>query len=342
MKVWLPVIRNFSGADVMMEELIAGLPKQGVQTEGRFYPHLLEFLPYSLLRPFLSGPDCDIVHTKAEYGWLFAVPGKPLVVHLAHSVFDRSYQPYKSAVQKVYHRFKLKNSIARSLRMADRVVTVSKYSAQEITRFFGRRDIDVIYNGVDTDFFRPAESPEGPGARLFFAGNCTRRKGFDLLPQILDRLPGGFVLEHTAGLRGCKKQLQHSAMRALGTLSRGDLLAAYRRCDILLFPSRLEGFGLPLAEAMACSKPVVCTNCSSLPELIDEGRGGFLCPPDDVDCFADRVRRLAGDPALRRRMGSYNRAKAERRFSLVRFVGEYARLYDEAASAQARRRAAIR
>jgi glycosyltransferase involved in cell wall biosynthesis len=92
---------------------------------------------------------------------------------------------------------------------------------------------------------------------------------------------------------------------------------AYQRSDILIFPSRLEGFGYPVAEAMACGKPVVCTNYASLPELVEEGQGGYLCPVDDVEAFAERIRHLGKEADLRRRMGRYNRARVERGFSLV-------------------------
>jgi hypothetical protein len=73
MRIRFPVIRNFSGADIYFERLAQGMAAQGWETELDFYPHLLEFMPYGALRPFLSAEqDCDLVHSKAEYGWLFA------------------------------------------------------------------------------------------------------------------------------------------------------------------------------------------------------------------------------------------------------------------------------
>lgn len=59
----------------------------------------------------------------------------------------------------------------------------------------------------------------------------------------------------------------------------------YNFCDILLLPSCREGFGYAVAEAMACGKPVICTNSSSLPELVMEGKGGFLCEQDNIEDF---------------------------------------------------------
>ena len=333
MKIRLPVIRNFSGADVYFQRLAGGLSDRNVTAALHFYPHLLEFLPYHGLAPFLAnGRDCHLIHTKAEYGWMFRVPGRPLIVKLAHSVFDPNYETYKNVWQRLHHSLKLWPSIARSLALADRIVTVSRFSAARITDAFGRRDIRVIYNGIDVALFQPAP-PSPPTAnqatRLLFIGNCTVRKGFDLLPPIMSRLGKGYVLEYTTGLRTAAKPSPHPTMRCLGYLSEAELVAAYQRCDILLTPSRLEGFGYPVAEAMACGKPVVCTDYSSLPELLDDGLGGYLCPRDDVDAFADRIRRLAGDRELRARMGVYNRAKAERQFSLARCVEEYIKLYQE-------------
>jgi len=106
----------------------------------------------------------------------------------------------------------------------------------------------------------------------------------------------------------------------------------YRNSDILLFPSVREGFGLVPAEAMSCGLPVVATNCSSLPELIDEGKGGFLCPLGDVNSFAGKINLLADNPELRHEMGNYNRAKVERMFTLDRMVDEYGKLFDEVLS----------
>lgn len=333
MKVQFPIISNLSGADVYFERLAQGLPAHGVETDLRMYPHLMEFLPYHALTPFFPTPgDGTLVHTKAEYGWLFAVPGKPLVVTVGHCVFDPVYKRYKGRLKRLYHNLKVKRNIAHSFAVADRIVTVSHSSAMCLTKCFGQHDVRVIYNGVDEDFFRPP-SPELPAAdgptRVFFAANCTVRKGYDLLAPILSRLGEGFVLELATGLRTRVRNLPHPAMRSLGGLKGVELLKAYQRCDIFLFPSRLEGFGYPVAEAMACGKPVVCTDCSSLPELIDEGRGGYLCPRDDVDAFADRIRQLARDPDLRAQMGAYNRAKVKQQFSLSHCLAQYAALYAE-------------
>ncbi|MFB3141086.1 MAG: glycosyltransferase family 4 protein, partial [Candidatus Acidiferrales bacterium] len=251
MKVFFPIITNFSGADIYFERLAAGLADQGWQPDLRRYPHIMEFLPYTALKPFLRpNRECTLVHTKAEYGWLFAVPQRPLVVTLAHSVFDPAYAGSKGLGKRLYHNLKLKGNIARSFARADRIVTVSHFSARSIAECFGRDDIRVIHNGVDESLFRPPTDNalrRDPPHRLLFVGNCTARKGFDLLPRILDRLGEGFLLEYTSGLRTRTSRPPHPAMRCLGQLRGAELVQAYQRSDIFLFPSRLEGFGYPVA-----------------------------------------------------------------------------------------------
>jgi glycosyltransferase involved in cell wall biosynthesis len=103
----------------------------------------------------------------------------------------------------------------------------------------------------------------------------------------------------------------------------------YQQHDILIAPTVREGFGLAIAEAMSCGLPVVASHCSAIPELIDEGKGGFLCPVGDVKAFAEKINLLADSPKLRREMGEYNRAKVEKMFTLDRMIKEYQDLFQE-------------
>jgi glycosyltransferase involved in cell wall biosynthesis len=80
-----------------------------------------------------------------------------------------------------------------------------------------------------------------------------------------------------------------------------DLVYLYNRAEALAQPSLLEGFGLPAVEAMACGVPVVYSRAGSLPEVV--GDAGLDVDPTDVDALAAAIRRLLGDPALRRDLG---------------------------------------
>lgn len=334
MKVFYPIVRTYAGGDVHIEELSRAIPGFGHEAIVSYYPHWLDFAPTLVQRHYRSRPEADLVHTKVEYGPAFAQADKPLLVNLAHLVFDPVYAPYRRWGQRVFHSLKLLSNIKWSLQRAQRLVAFSRAAREAYQRHFGRLEIQVVYIGVDEKRFRPLPNlaPEpGKRTRLFFAGNLSRRKGADLLPRILARLGEKFVLAYTSGLRASRPLTGAAGLQALGRLDEAELVKEYNRADIFLFPSRLEGFGLPVVEAMACGKPVVCTRASSLPELVDDGQGGFLCGLDDVEDFVGRIRLLAEDKELRAAMGRYNRAKVERCFTLSGYARQYAAVYDELA-----------
>jgi glycosyltransferase involved in cell wall biosynthesis len=95
----------------------------------------------------------------------------------------------------------------------------------------------------------------------------------------------------------------------------------------MLFPSRLEGFGIAPAEALACGIPVVTTNASALPEVVDQGKSGVLVNPDDVVGYANAVRQLGEDATLRRQYGQFGREKVAREFGYAMLGSQFARLY---------------
>ena len=191
--------------------------------------------------------------------------------------------------------------------------------------------IEVIYNGIDIDYFKPSLSikPKSKEISIFFSGNLTHRKGAHWLPAISDKLDSNIRIYYTKGLRPQSSLPASDRLQSIGSIPFVDMPQRYHDMDILLMPTVREGFGLSIAEAMACGLPVVATNCSAIPELIDEGKGGFLCPPGDVNAFAEKLNILANSPRMRREMGEYNRSKVEKEFTLVRMVKEYKRLFNE-------------
>ena len=112
MKIFYPIIRTYSGADVHFEELSRTIGRFGHEAVVRTYPHWLDFAPVFLQRTYARAPTTDLVHTKVEYGPAFAQPGKPLLVKLAHLVFDPAYTPYRTLPQRIHHWLKLRPNIA--------------------------------------------------------------------------------------------------------------------------------------------------------------------------------------------------------------------------------------
>jgi len=119
---------------------------------------------------------------------------------------------------------------------------------------------------------------------------------------------------------------------------RGAILAGARRdvpeilaaSDIVALPSRFgEGCPNALLEAMAAGKPVVAARTGGIPEVVIDGETGILVPPEDPGALRDALLRLAGDAALRARMGAAGRERVAREFSVPKLVQSYEALYSE-------------
>jgi glycosyltransferase involved in cell wall biosynthesis len=264
-------------------------------------------------------------------------PGRPLVTTVHHLTTDPALQPYSSPAQRIFYRLVESRYDGWSIRAADAVVCVSRYTQRQVEQTYGKRDTVLVFDGIDTDVFVPmpgmARRDDGLPAsnariRLLFIGNNTRRKGFDLLPRIMDLLPSDYVLYFNGGFQRTGDMPPHPRMVSIGSPDRAALVAAYQSCDILLFPSRLEGFGIVPAEALACGRPVVTTDAAALPEVVDHGQNGFLCPRNDVAAYAARVRELGEDAALRRRFGEHGRAKVVGSFGYHQLAGGLIAVYE--------------
>ncbi|MBW2050438.1 MAG: glycosyltransferase family 4 protein, partial [Deltaproteobacteria bacterium] len=270
------------------------------------------------------------VHTTPDHALFIRRKGIPLIITVHHIVLDPYMQRYSNLAQRLHYRTDLRWFTKASLRMASMVTAVSRFTAEMVKRELDYQSpVRVIYNGIDADRFRPHRTPRDREVRVLFSGNPSRRKGFHWIPAIAGRLRNGVSISYTGGLRRSPVLLKAKNLKALGQIPSKDMPLIYQTHDILVSPTVREGFGLAIAEAMSCGLPVVASNCSSIPELIDHGKGGYLCPVGDVAAFAEKINHLAESPRLRREMGEYNRAKVERMFTLERMVKEYVNLFEE-------------
>lgn len=329
MKIVIRQVRGNSGIDVWAENLCRSIRNEGYQCNIDLCPGIFQFIP--LLANFhKNSPYTEIIHSNSWNAFMFKKE-LPLVVTEHLVVHDPAYNPYRTLPQKVFHRW-IYRCERKSFEAADAVTCVSQYARKKMVESFGFQDSEVIYNGIDTTVFKPAERMNDvwniPPDKiiLFFAGNLSRRKGADLLPAIMKELGDHYILLLATGQRdtvfGSIKNIIN-----IGHQDLAHLVMAYNRCDIFLSASRLEGFGLSVAEAMACEKPVVATNGSSLPELVIDGKGGFLCEMDNVRDFAEKIRYLRENEQERGTMGTFNRERVNELFTTKTMVNNYIRLY---------------
>ena len=328
MKVWLPTIKSGSGADVFTKRLAAGLISQGVKAEITWFHRCYELAPF-LLKKIVPPLGTDIIIANSWNGFAFNRQNIPLVIVELHCVLDPSYRLYKSFSQHLYHMILIKIFETSSFKKASHVVAISKYTASSVKSVFSLKNVSAIPLWVSINKFKPA-APASPAPdkpfRLLFVGNLIKRKGADLLVPIMEKLGGIFHLRFTAGLRSVARDNYPVNMTPLGHLSEAELIHEYQNCDALLFPSRFEGFGYVVLEAMACGKPVITSLNTSLSELVGDGENGILCPTDNIDSFVAACRLLAENRSLCEKMGRIGLVKAESNFSEARNAFQYAEM----------------
>lgn len=245
----------------------------------------------------------------------------------------------------------LRRSLSR-LSKAARVVTDSACTRRDVLRLT-RSDperVQVVYPGVDPEFFAPTEGDVvtcfrarhglGQSALILHVGACEPYKNVETVLAVLEAVvrQGGLdvkLVKVGAPFTAPQQRLIDERRLAehiwhTGQLSPVDLVAAYRACDVLLFPSLYEGFGWPPLEAMASGLPVVCSGAGSLAEVV--GDGALVAPPRDVAALTGAVKAVVTDPELRRRLigRGFERAAGFRWDNTAqRLVDIYAAVEDE-------------
>ena len=227
---------------------------------------------------------------------------------------------------------------------ADRYITVSEFSKQDICRFHGlpAERVTVIYNAAHSRFHekvapeRIAQARERyrlPAQYFLFLGGFDKRKNVSAVVEAFAQLPADLPHLVLAGEQKREYAAVASRIEARGlrervccpgTIADEDLAAIYQGALAFVHPSRYEGFGLQLVEAMASGVPVLASQTTSLPEIL--GGCGLLFDPEDSRSIAQQVERIAGDADLRTALAEQGRQRAKF-FSWQKAAGETLQLY---------------
>lgn len=291
----------------------------------------------------LTQSGADLVHGLVNVLPL-ATP-VPSVVTVHDLSFLRMPERFPTA-----KRLYLTQLCRRSVAKAQRVIAVSRQTADDLVHFFGiaAQKIEVVYNGVAANFVPLAASEcehfrqqiEVPERFLLYVGTLEPRKNLERLLEAFARWRSqtsahnhdvGLIL---AGAQGWFYEQIFEQVRALGLEGRvrfpGFIPAAelpywYNSALAFVYPSLFEGFGLPVLEAMACGTPVICSRAASLLEVADEAALTFA--PEDTEGLVACLEQTVVDEALRCDLRQRGLARAQR-FSWRRCAQETLTVYE--------------
>ena len=324
---WVPVPPpGYGGTEVVVDNLARGLAARGHQVrlftvgESRC-PVPIRSLYATVVEPMGAGvPEAahvlaayqqlagaDIIHDHTRLGPLIAARRwrtSPPTVTTNHG-------PFTPVTRRIFAE------IARHAA----IVAISRAQARSAG---GIPIAAVIHHGIDLDLYQPGP---GGGGYVLFTGRMSAEKGVHRAVRIAKR--AGRKLIIVTKIRGAAENAYYEQKvrpllppedDVLEDPPLPDRLELMRNADALVNPiSWPEPFGLVMAEALASATPVLAFPCGAAPEIIDDGKTGFLCEDEDEMVTAlGKITRLDRDDC---------RAAAERRFSLHRMVTNYERLY---------------
>jgi glycosyltransferase involved in cell wall biosynthesis len=288
--------------------------------------------------------EFDILHFNTNPDWF---NGSSLLLRFSklrqtRTVLNIHDIPYlEQKVEGVSTPFSFRNwlNILNYCNLADCIVVNSEYMRNNVLAWY-RVNLDkivVIPNGVDLERFVGNEDKialEGDPS-ILYVGHISRRKGVDVLikaisklksklPNIRLHLVGGGNNRDVALLakeEGIEKNVIFHGW------AEGSLLPSYyKSADICVFPSRHEGFGIVILEAMASSIPVIASDIPSFREIVSHGLDGVLFEPENADALSKEVIALYQDPYLRKEL-SRNAFEKVTRYSWEKIADRYIALY---------------
>jgi glycosyltransferase involved in cell wall biosynthesis len=245
-----------------------------------------KIIPYSL-------PRVDVWHSTYQ---CFRFLRKPQNTRQIITIHDLNFLYEKNARKAQYHL----NRLQQRINQADAIVSISQFVADDIKKnlVLDNKPLEVIYNCVENLQQHVANKPSfvTSDAPFFFAlGAIRKKKNIHSLLEVMLRFPDHQLyiagnLDNPDYLLQLQQQiatLRLTNVHITGPVSTAEKVWLYQHAEALLFPSRLEGFGLPVLEAMQFGTPVFISNMTSLPEVA--GGHAFIWESFDPDYMAESL-----------------------------------------------------
>lgn len=330
--------------EIIGDELYSNMRISYVLKLSHIIRHLFRILAYDY-------PEATLYHSSASglcglIGVVKKIENETPYIVTEHGVYFRErlldVHSELNLPEKIFWLNLFRTITLVNYHYADRILPVCEFNIRWEAEFgIPRRKIEVIYNGVDVDRFKPMEV-EVKGFKPIVVMSKIEK-----LKDILNMIEAMEYISKEASEVKCEiygpiideKYFNTCLKRAyelnvldkisfMGATDRPEI--AYNRAKVVVQPSLSEGFPFTIIEAMSCGKPVVATNVGGVQEAIADT--GIIVPPRSPKDLADAVLKLLKDEDLRKELGRRARERVLKMFSQRKFIEEYRRLYLEIVS----------
>jgi len=337
-----PAVSPFGGVANYTCQLLKFLPK--VSHDTRFFAYVPTGCTAQIKEKFSE--IFDAITWKEVHNWTYGRQGRLDRLDIFHGTNFKCQTPGRYGTVLTIHDLWLDRHPEHSKKLlgqhlsyyrtrkraqqCSRIIAVSPFTSSEVQDLYGipKDKITVIPHGVSQDFFpnhndeqfhelrQAIGLPECP--YILFLGGANPRKNHSVLFHAFGKNPvlrNNYVIV-VVGNQKFKTFSIYDTVREAGLsgkivtvehVSRSDLRILYSRAALFVFPSKYEGFGFPVLEAMACGVPVITSDCSALPEVA--GDAAVLVNPENVDGLSAAMVKVLDDPAFQQRLQEKGKAR---------------------------------
>lgn len=216
-------------------------------------------------------------------------------------------------------------------------IVISEFSKKINTQYFGIKNPELIYNGIDVDFFKINTSSPIKENSIFFIGNLSKEKGVETalktFEKVKENIPNaslhfiGNTNDYPKKINQFLSEKNRSSVHFHGQKNRDEIVSLLSQATIVLFPSKGENFSLSLLETMALGKAVICSEIPAFTEIIQHEKNGMIAK--NADSFSEFAVQLLKNKQTVFSLGLSARETVVERFSVDKMIAETIKYYQK-------------